>query len=325
MAARRRGRPRHAGARAAGQPGRAVGDDARRDEARRDPDPGHHAAGAGGPARPHRPRPRRRRDRPVRARAALRGRPRLLPAHRGRRPGRRAGCATPTPRPACSTSAPTQPTRADDPLLLYFTSGTTALPKLVEHTHVSYPIGHLSTMYWIGLQPGDVHLNVSSPGWAKHAWSCVFAPWIAGATICLFNYERFDASGDARRAARCEGHDVLRTADGVAHARPAGPRGVEGRPVAARGGRRGRAAQPRGDRRRPARLGADDPRRVRADRDLAADRQLAGAGAQARVDGQTDAGLLDHPRRSAHRRAGERRQPGGRDLRRPRRPSGRSG
>jgi acetyl-CoA synthetase len=88
---------------------------------------------------------------------------------------------------------PDGPTRADEPLLLYFTSGTTALPKLVEHTHASYPIGHLSTMYWIGLQPGDVHLNVSSPGWAKHAWSCVFAPWIAGATICLFNYERFDA------------------------------------------------------------------------------------------------------------------------------------
>ncbi len=84
-------------------------------------------------------------------------------------------------------------TSADDSLLLYFTSGTTALPKLVEHTHTSYPIGHLSTMYWIGLQPGDVHMNVSSPGWAKHAWSCVFAPWLAGATICLYNYDRFDA------------------------------------------------------------------------------------------------------------------------------------
>jgi acetyl-CoA synthetase len=89
---------------------------------------------------------------------------------------------------------PDGPTDADDALLLYFTSGTTALPKLVEHTHVSYPIGHLSTMYWIGLQPGDVHLNVSSPGWAKHAWSCVFAPWLAGATTCLYNYERFDAT-----------------------------------------------------------------------------------------------------------------------------------
>src|SRR4051812_42943516 len=50
-------------------------------------------------------------------------------------------------------------TAADDTLLLYFTSGTTAQPKLVEHTHTSYPLGHFSTMYWIGLQPDDLHLN----------------------------------------------------------------------------------------------------------------------------------------------------------------------
>ncbi len=89
---------------------------------------------------------------------------------------------------------PDAPTSGSDPLLLYFTSGTTSKPKLVEHTHLSYPVGHLSTMYWIGLQPGDVHLNVSSPGWAKHAWSCFFAPWNAGATVLLFNYVRFDAA-----------------------------------------------------------------------------------------------------------------------------------
>ncbi|OIK25147.1 AMP-binding protein [Streptomyces malaysiense] len=85
------------------------------------------------------------------------------------------------------------PTRCDDPLMLYFTSGTTARPKLVEHTHVSYPVGHLATMYWVGLKPGDVHLNISSPGWAKHAWSNLFAPWNAEATVFIFNYTRFDA------------------------------------------------------------------------------------------------------------------------------------
>jgi acetyl-CoA synthetase len=88
---------------------------------------------------------------------------------------------------------PSEHTRGTDPMLLYFTSGTTAVPKLVEHTHVSYPVGHLSTMYWIGIRPGDVHLNISSPGWAKHAWSCVFAPWNAGATVLVHNYARFSA------------------------------------------------------------------------------------------------------------------------------------
>jgi acetyl-CoA synthetase len=83
------------------------------------------------------------------------------------------------------------PTAADDPLLLYFTSGTTARPKLVLHTHTSYPVGHLSTMYWIGVREGDRHLNISSPGWAKHAWSCFFAPWNAGATVVVHNYARF--------------------------------------------------------------------------------------------------------------------------------------
>jgi acetyl-CoA synthetase len=95
-------------------------------------------------------------------------------------------------------------TRADEPLLLYFTSGTTSLPKLVEHTHVSYPVGHLSTMYWIGVQPGDVHLNISSPGWAKHAWSCFFAPWNAGATILIYNFARFDAAKLLEVMKRCE-------------------------------------------------------------------------------------------------------------------------
>ncbi|HEY8051591.1 MAG TPA: AMP-binding protein [Steroidobacteraceae bacterium] len=94
---------------------------------------------------------------------------------------------------ASGVFTPAAATRADDLLFLYFTSGTTARPKLVAHTQVSYPVGHLSTMYWLGLKPGDVHLNLSSPGWAKHAWSCLFAPWNAQACVCAYNYERFDA------------------------------------------------------------------------------------------------------------------------------------
>ncbi|MFF9199747.1 AMP-binding protein [Streptomyces sp. NPDC014779] len=96
-------------------------------------------------------------------------------------------------------------TRADDTLMLYFTSGTTARPKLVEHTHTSYPVGHLATMYWIGLRPGDVHLNISSPGWAKHAWSNLFAPWNAEATVFIHNYTRFDP---ARLMDEMERHGV---------------------------------------------------------------------------------------------------------------------
>ncbi|MCW1991601.1 acetyl-CoA synthetase [Bradyrhizobium diazoefficiens] len=98
---------------------------------------------------------------------------------------------------------PDGPTHADDPMLLYFTSGTTAKPKLVLHSQRSYPVGHLSTMYWIGLKPGDVHLNISSPGWAKHAWSCFFAPWNAGATVFVVNQPRFDAKALLATIGRC--------------------------------------------------------------------------------------------------------------------------
>jgi acetyl-CoA synthetase len=98
---------------------------------------------------------------------------------------------------------PDGPTGADEPMLLYFTSGTTAKPKLVRHSQRSYPVGALSTMYWLGLQPGDVHLNISSPGWAKHAWSCLFAPWNAGATVFVVDQPRFDAKALLAIMARC--------------------------------------------------------------------------------------------------------------------------
>jgi acetyl-CoA synthetase len=96
-------------------------------------------------------------------------------------------------------------TAPSDPQLLYFTSGTTSLPKLVEHTQVSYPVGHLTTMYWIGVRPGDMHLNISSPGWGKHAWSSFFAAWIAEATVLVLDYDRFDP---ATVLARLRDHEV---------------------------------------------------------------------------------------------------------------------
>jgi acetyl-CoA synthetase len=102
-----------------------------------------------------------------------------------------------------SAFMPDGETRADDPMLLYFTSGTTATPKLVLHSHQSYPVGHLSTMYWIGLRPGDLHLNISSPGWAKHAWSCFFSPWNAEAAVFIVNQKRFNARGLLDTIARC--------------------------------------------------------------------------------------------------------------------------
>ncbi len=99
--------------------------------------------------------------------------------------------------------APDGETRASDPLLLYFTSGTTAWPKLVLHSHQSYPVGLLSAMYWLGVKPGDIHMNISSPGWAKHAWSCFFAPWNAGATIFMLNQPRFNAKSLLDTIVRC--------------------------------------------------------------------------------------------------------------------------
>ncbi len=78
-----------------------------------------------------------------------------------------------------------------DIMFMFFTSGTTSKPKLVIHPY-HYPLGHLTTMYWLDLQQDDVHYNISSPGWAKFAWSSFITPWNAGATIFTFNYTAFD-------------------------------------------------------------------------------------------------------------------------------------
>ena len=249
----------------------------------------------------------RRSARPLRAgRRPPRGRRiggrRQVRRHRGRlHPHRRGG-----PAPgwtsleeayaASAEFAPDGPTLANDPILLYFTSGTTTKPKLVEHSHQSYPVGHLSTMYWLGLKEGDVHLNISSPGWAKHAWSCFFAPWNAGATIFIYNYARFNAKAVLDAVARCGVTTLCAPPTVWRMFIQEEPRRVRGQ--AARGDRRRRAAQPGDHRASEERLGPDAPRRLRPDGDDGADRQLARPDAEAGFDGPAAAGLPGRAARS---------------------------
>jgi acetyl-CoA synthetase len=98
-----------------------------------------------------------------------------------------------------SSIADAADTSKDDDLFWFFTSGTTGMPKVVAHTHASYPLGHLTTAAWIGLKPGDKHYNISQPGWAKFAWSCVFAPLSLGSTVFVYKPKgRFIAADQMR-------------------------------------------------------------------------------------------------------------------------------
>ena len=246
---------------------RTLGDDAGGDEARPRPDPGDADAWARRHRRPDRARPSQISGRAWVRRREIRGARRRRRADRNRRGSARAPLYDVL---GGEVFEPDGPTKADDPMLLYFTSGTTARAKLVVHTHASYPIGHLSTMFGLGLT-GDAHLNISSPGWAKHV-------------VELFRaLER--RRGDPRAGERFEpraaldalvAHKVtalLRAPDRVADAGPARLEAMEDRP--ARGQRRGRAGQSGDHRAGEARLGPLLARFLRADRDDHDDRQFA--------------------------------------------------
>ena len=84
--------------------------------------------------------------------------------------------------------AAVDPTASDDPLLIYFTSGTTGHAKMVLHTHASYGIGHeITARFWHDLGPHDVHWTVSDMGWAKAAWGKLFGQWRLGAAVVMWN------------------------------------------------------------------------------------------------------------------------------------------
>ncbi|XP_072733847.1 acyl-coenzyme A synthetase ACSM3, mitochondrial-like isoform X3 [Ciconia boyciana] len=86
-------------------------------------------------------------------------------------------------------------TKCQDPMAIYFTSGTTGSPKMAEHSHSSYGIGlTASGRYWLDLTSSDIFWNTSDTGWAKSAWSSIFSPWIQGACVFVHKMPHFDPS-----------------------------------------------------------------------------------------------------------------------------------
>jgi acetyl-CoA synthetase len=76
----------------------------------------------------------------------------------------------------------------DDPMVIFFSSGTTGMPKMVLHTN-TYPLGHITTgSYWHDLEPGDVHLTLSDTGWAKSVWGKFYGQWLAGAVVFVWDF-----------------------------------------------------------------------------------------------------------------------------------------
>ncbi|KAL8175463.1 UNVERIFIED_CONTAM: Acyl-coenzyme A synthetase acsm4, mitochondrial [Gekko kuhli] len=84
-------------------------------------------------------------------------------------------------------------TKSDEPMIVYFTSGTTGPPKMAEHSHSSYGIGcALTARYWLDLKPSDILWNMSDTGWVKAAIGSVFAPWLRGSSVFIHHMPQFD-------------------------------------------------------------------------------------------------------------------------------------
>ncbi|XP_042545715.1 acyl-coenzyme A synthetase ACSM3, mitochondrial isoform X2 [Dipodomys spectabilis] len=86
-------------------------------------------------------------------------------------------------------------TKHNEMMAIFFTSGTTGLPKMIGHTHSSFGLGlSVNGRFWLDLTPSDVMWNTSDTGWAKSAWSSVFSPWIQGACVFAHHLPRFEST-----------------------------------------------------------------------------------------------------------------------------------
>ncbi len=90
----------------------------------------------------------------------------------------------------------------DDPIFVYFSSGTTGLPKMVQHDN-TYPLGHIITAkYWQNVMEDGLHYTVADTGWAKAMWGQIYGQWIAGSSVFVYDYERFDAARMLEKASK---------------------------------------------------------------------------------------------------------------------------
>ena len=92
---------------------------------------------------------------------------------------------------SCEFPRPAEPLKHDDIMLLYFTSGTSGMPKMVGH-NFDYPLGHIQTaVFWHQCVDGGLHLTVSETGWMKSVWGKLYGQWLAGSAIMVYDFEKF--------------------------------------------------------------------------------------------------------------------------------------